>query len=75
MDCGTKRWLTAEVAGEAPPACEDAAWAYDAQGAKLYLFGGWNDKWISSLYALDVSAVVGPPYAVHALEPSTGPVS
>jgi len=43
--------------------------------ARLILYGGWSDEWLSDLYTLDVSAIVGPPYAVQSLEPADGPMT
>ncbi len=42
---------------------------------QLVLFGGWGDEWLDDLYGLDVSGIVGPPYAVQKLIPGTGPIS
>jgi dynein heavy chain, axonemal len=39
------------------------------------MFGGWADEWLNDLVALDVSGVVGPPYAVQSLHPAQGPVT
>ncbi len=43
--------------------------------SQLVLFGGWGDEWLDDLYGLDVSGIVGPPYAVQKLIPATGPIS
>lgn len=43
--------------------------------ARLILYGGWSDEWLSDLYVLDVSGLVGPPYAVESLEPANGPIT
>jgi dynein heavy chain len=43
--------------------------------ARLILYGGWSDEWLCDLYSLDVSGIVGPPYAVQMLEPANGPIT
>ena len=70
-------WLSAPgvVCGTPPPPREDAAWTFDKKSAKLYCFGGWANDWLEDLYTLDVSGIVGPPYAVQSLEPNEGPMT
>ncbi len=76
MDCASKSWMSSKVGGKHKPTCrEDAAWAYDSKTARLILYGGWSDAWLSDLYNLDVSGIVGPPYAVSSIEPTSGPVT
>ena len=75
FDLGTMAWTRfSRPAPRRPAAREDAAWAYDARAARLILFGGWADEWLGDAVALDVSAVVGPPYAAYAVDPSAGPL-
>ena len=70
----TAKWsLNPHVAP--PPAREDAGCAYDPTESNLVFFGGWRQKWWNDLALLNVAGVVGPPYAVHACEPNTGPVT
>jgi dynein heavy chain len=75
LDCQSMNWLSSPgvVTGKPPPAREDTAWAFDAKAAKLVLFGGWANDWLDDLHMLDVSGIVGPPYAVTALVPNEGP--
>ena len=42
---------------------------------KLVLFGGWASEWLNDCYTLDVSGIVGPPYACMGLSPRLGPVT
>ena len=39
------------------------------------MFGGWANDWLDDLYMLDVSGIVGPPYAVQKLVPNEGPMT
>ena len=41
----------------------------------MLFFGGWHNQWLSSVDALNVSGIVGPPYTVLELNPATGPLS
>ena len=41
----------------------------------MYIFGGWSSQWLNDLHSLDVSGIVGPPYACMAVSPRLGPVS
>ncbi|KAJ8610166.1 hypothetical protein CTAYLR_008741 [Chrysophaeum taylorii] len=78
FDAGTLKWTTPEDVGaeeDAPSARCDSALAFDPKSSKLVLFGGWSNQWLDDLYALDVSLVVGPPYAVTDVHPATGPVT
>jgi dynein heavy chain, axonemal len=77
LDCRSMTWLAAPrlVLGNAPPPREDGAWAFDQKTAKLIMFGGWSNDWLDDCYMLDVSGIVGPPYAVQRLEPDEGPMT
>lgn len=54
---------------------EYSAMAYDHKESRLLVFGGWNMSWHNDLYALNVSKIVGPSYAVTSIEPSLGQLS
>lgn len=45
------------------------------QGGKLFLYGGWANRWFSDGFTLDVGSIVGPPYAVMDLIPDNGPIT
>eukprot|EP00961_Rhodomonas_salina_P015466 207669-Rhodomonas_salina.5 len=81
LECGRMEWMASDehganfVHGTFPSAREDVAYAYDKKGGKIFVHGGWADKFLNELYSLDVSAIVGPPYAVYSLHPSEGPLT
>lgn len=77
LDCRTMTWMASPklVLGSAPSPREDAAWAFDIKTAKLIMFGGWANDWLDDVHMLDVSGIVGPPYAVVSLEPNEGPMT
>lgn len=75
MDTSTRRWIQPTITGSTPTARQDTALAFDADASRLLVFGGWNGRWLGDVKALDVGAVVGPPYAVTAVEPQRGPVT
>ncbi|PHJ17432.1 dynein heavy chain family protein, partial [Cystoisospora suis] len=58
-----------------PRAREHTAIAYDAEESRLILFGGWVDDWLDDVWSLNVSSIVGPPYAVTSITPKLGPVT
>ena len=74
MDCGSMVWTTPGVLGEAPPAREDTAIAYDPKTCKILLFGGWSNRWLGDMWTLNVAPIIGPPYAVFNVTPDIGMV-
>ena len=60
---------------EKPKPREYAAMSYDEKERRLIVFGGWKDGWLNDLYTLDVSKVVGPPYAITGIDPPLGQIS
>lgn len=46
--------------------------SYDEKGSRLVVFGGWHNGWLNDLYALDVSKIVGPAYAITGIDPPLG---
>lgn len=42
---------------------EDTAWVYDPKTSSLLMFGGWASRWLGDLVKLNISAIIGPPYA------------
>lgn len=57
---------------EAPHPRSDSDLVYDAKGSRIFLFGGWANRWFDDLYILDVGSVVGPPYAIMGIKPKIG---
>ena len=74
MDCGSMVWNTPAAIGEPPIAREDTAMAYDPKTCKVLLFGGWSNRWLGDTWTLNVSPIIGPPYAVFNVTPDIGPV-
>ena len=54
---------------------EDCSIAYDPKTCNIIHFGGWRQGWLDDLWCLNVAGIVGPPYAVNAIEPNTGPIT
>ena len=63
------------MAGSPPSPREDCSVGYDTKTCQLVFFGGWRQGWLGDLHCLNVAGIVGPPYAVQSVEPSTGPVT
>lgn len=45
------------------------------QESRLVIFGGWANKWLDDVWQINVSSIVGPPYAITKVEPPLGPVT
>ena len=75
LDTARKVWSNPVISGTPPGAREDCAVAYDTKTCNLIYFGGWRQGWLDDLCCLNVAGIVGPPYAVQMVEPSTGPVT
>jgi dynein heavy chain len=76
LDMVSMIWsLPDPVSKRLPLAREDAAWCYDRLSASLVMFGGWANRWLNDTWVLDVSGVVGPPYACLGCKPAMGPVT
>lgn len=58
-----------------PKEREYSAMTYDAKSSRLVIFGGWSNEWLNDIYALNVSHIVGPPYAIAEIEPNLGQLS
>jgi dynein heavy chain len=52
----------------------DTETIYDNKNHRMLLFGGWANRWFSDTLTLGINGVVGPPYAVFSIFPSSGPV-
>eukprot|EP00955_Chlamydomonas_euryale_P009187 98566-Chlamydomonas_euryale.AAC.1 len=75
MDCGSQIWSTPPVDGGSPPeGREDCAWVFDAKTCSLIVFGGWANRWLGDTLKLNVSPIIGPPYACTSISPEAGPV-
>lgn len=48
---------------------------FDRSESRLLVFGGWNGNWLGDLSTLNVSKIVGPPYAVEECNPNLGPLT
>jgi len=73
-DLSIKKWDTVKPESEEnlPAPREYAAMCYNQQGNQLIVFGGWNSGWLGDMYGLNVSKIVGPPYAITKIEPALG---
>jgi len=70
LDLESMKWQTiAPESKEKPQVREYSSMVYDADESRLIIFGGWNTGWLNDLYLLNVSKVVGPPYAISSIEP------
>ena len=59
-----------------PPIREGSSIVYHDQSSRMIVFGGWGrNKWLDDIWAINLSTVTGPPYAVYETTPSMGPVS
>ena len=74
MDCGNMVWNNPPAIGTPPCAREDSAMAYDPKTCKVLLFGGWSNRWLGDTWLLNVSPIIGPPYACSKVVPDIGPV-
>lgn len=76
LDLESMKWTTiAPESKECPPVREYSSMVYDADESRLIIFGGWNTGWLNDLYILNVSKVVGPPYAISSIEPEMSQMS
>lgn len=76
MDMETKTWSEIQPESKAHPPCREySSLCYDADDSKLIVFGGWNSGWLNDLYTLNVSKIVGPPYAIASVFPNLSQLS
>lgn len=76
LDIDSEKWTTMQPEDSVrPDPVEYAAMSYDKRSSRLIVFGGWNSGWTDSLYALNVSKIVGPSYAVTGIDPPLGQLS
>ena len=74
LDADNMQWMEPPITGQAPSAREDTTLVYDSKNSRMIVFGGWSDDLHSDIHSLDVSMIVGPPYAVMGIVPQIGPV-
>ena len=55
-----------------PTEREFSSMVYDTVNYRLIVFGGWANEWLEDVYALNVSSIVGPPYAITEILPNLG---
>lgn len=48
---------------------------FDPNDSRLVVFGGWSNQWLSDIWALSVSLITGPPYAIYDITPNLGPLT
>jgi dynein heavy chain len=76
LDLESMKWTTIECEDDVvPPAREYTVLTYDHRESRLLVFGGWNQGWLDDIYALAVSKVVGPSYAITDVDPPLGQLS
>eukprot|EP00698_Gefionella_okellyi_P011837 TRINITY_DN3147_c0_g1_i1.p1 TRINITY_DN3147_c0_g1~~TRINITY_DN3147_c0_g1_i1.p1 ORF type:complete len:4003 (-),score=857.71 TRINITY_DN3147_c0_g1_i1:159-12167(-) len=74
FDTETNVWKRIEAKGKPPCGRADSSLVYEPKSGYLVLFGGWANEFLGDLHALDVSSIVGPPYALSSIDPIGGPV-
>ncbi len=75
LDTGSNTWSQLQATGNKPCPRADTEIIYDPDLNRLILFGGWANNWFEELCVCDVGGVVGPPYALESISPSTGPIT
>ncbi|DBA03229.1 TPA: hypothetical protein N0F65_011588 [Lagenidium giganteum] len=75
LDTGSMSWIQPPVKGELPAPRADTATAYDPATNRLIFFGGWANRWFNDLHVLQANEIVGPPYAISSIEPTSGPIT
>ena len=76
LDLETMRWSPIELEDAVlPPPREYTTLSYDHRDSRLLVFGGWNNGWLDDMYALAVSKIVGPSYAITDIDPPLGQLS
>lgn len=75
LDTGSMSWNIPNCQGDSPCPRADSAIAYDRDGYRMMMFGGWANQWFGDFYSLNVHEIVGPPYAVSSISPGLGAVT
>jgi dynein heavy chain len=75
LDLSTFKWefVKPESTAVMPSPREYSAMVYDKN--QLVIFGGWNNGWLGDMFTLNVSKIVGPPYAITEIDPPLGQLS
>ena len=58
-----------------PKRRNSSAIIYDIKKRCMVVYGGYLNKWLDDMWALDVSQIVGPSYSIERIEPAHGPIS
>lgn len=74
-ETGSQDWSHPIAVGNLPAPRADTQMAYDAESGHLVLFGGWASRWFGEMHVCRVADVVGPPYSVGTITPTTGPLT
>lgn len=76
LDIKELKWSTVMPENsDKPVPREYSSMAYDSEDARLIVFGGWNSGWLNDLLTLNVSKIVGPPYAIESIFPPLSQLS
>ncbi len=73
-------WNRPAVSGDQPSPRSDTEMFYEPNFGKLFLFGGWSNRWHGEVFSCEISSVVGPPYNIFDIKSrewlqSIGPVT
>jgi hypothetical protein len=82
LDIETLSWRTFELEKNEtdkdilqPQKRESSQMVYDHKDSRLVMFGGWSNEGLGDLWSLNVSQIVGPPYAIRGIKPNKGPLT
>nr|SYZ35238.1 PtDNAH9b [Paramecium tetraurelia] len=78
LDVDAKKWSPVQLEEEKPvkpKTRESTTLIYDPSDSRIMMFGGWSNAWMNDIYALNVSSIVGPPYAIYSIKPCLGPLT
>uniref|UniRef100_K3W732 AAA+ ATPase domain-containing protein n=1 Tax=Globisporangium ultimum (strain ATCC 200006 / CBS 805.95 / DAOM BR144) TaxID=431595 RepID=K3W732_GLOUD len=75
LDTGIMEWVSPPVKGDFPTPRADTTMVFDKNTNHLTFFGGWANRWFNDLHVLNASEIVGPPYAISSIEPTSGPIT
>jgi len=82
LDIDTLSWTTDDLEKNEmdksiiqPQKRESSQMVYDHKDSRLIIFGGWSNDCLNDLWSLNVSKIVGPPYAIKGIKPDKGPLT